>query len=956
MNFKTLSDNFIKKCFDDKEVKLKNNEKAKNDKDTEKSIFDNSSNNDINFIDDVEEAASKYINILSEFESIQEEIYDVPPEDNVEDIVQNATVGEVFELPNENYAYIKTADGKYERLDISKKTYDTLFGNISIRYGLPDLDKKSNKLSDNLSKIFQNNDTKAYLLKCLSENENGDITVTIPSSQYSYTFEAGKDLREYDSSNYLSSDCRGIQMFELTFGAMYQDSRIKRNQNVIMSLNDEVLEESKNYSPEFHEKIESLFNYTNENGIDLNTVCNVINLLQNGADENTVKEYIDDESFELLKEIPKDEVQSVNLGYIYNLGYKNYLNLTQEYLKQDPFCSGKRAFIFGESNVLSSLGLDIFGNSISEDALEKAKKFIEYAQCEEDSTYNVNYIAAYLNNNPCGEEILNTVMNIENLNYHPAQIIDLLKKGFEDNADVNFLTKAAELNYMPAFLFTDNRINSDNIDLAILLKENHPLANEGEWFDDFKYISTASEILPHEQIEQYILDGNYKVFEEPSNYVQDIVRDFKNDGTTRSELLKKDLGLIYESFLTGKDIADLTVPSISSINDGLKDFNTGDVFEVDGEDFIYIKTSDNEYEQLDISKESYMKLFPPIQRYMSKQGAIGDCYLVSSLNNMMTNPNLRHVLLNCFSEDEEGNITVDLPNGNYTFTLENGKKVADYLPEQVNLGGIETRGINTISNSSAGMQMLELSYGIYLKDMELSKKVDSLEKINNSIADLYTDEQINALEKLCDYLDENSRLKNNNYTYLEALSMAYNYIDQSDTVSKEMMEFVFFVNFGFSDNEDFYKFINMAEDCQNCGISYERMRPYMERIAIETDIQTLQNDTLGITPRNLGGFNPDVFNAFGIESESADPSQLQNLLNDSGIKIVAGGTIGTSDKLFLNEELNIAGRHAYTIYPKQQENGEWIFEVINPWDEAQTSLLSEQQIYEYFSHIDYIIQ
>lgn len=99
-----------------------------------------------------------------------------------------------------------------------------------------------------------------------------------------------------------------------------------------------------------------------------------------------------------------------------------------------------------------------------------------------------------------------------------------------------------------------------------------------------------------------------------------------------------------------------------------------------------------------LSKEQYLKLFPPIERFATTQGSLGDCYLVSSLISCMENPTARAQLYKLFKANGE-DITVTIKayeeyGGSYTF--KNGE--------------IELDEQNRHLTGCKGLQMLEQTY------------------------------------------------------------------------------------------------------------------------------------------------------------------------------------------------------------------------------------------------------
>ena len=64
--------------------------------------------------------------------------------------------------------------------------------------------------------------------------------------------------------------------------------------------------------------------------------------------------------------------------------------------------------------------------------------------------------------------------------------------------------------------------------------------------------------------------------------------------------------------------------------------------------------------RLKINKDTYYKLFPPIN-YFSQSNCAGDCYLLSAISSMWDSPFYKAYILNCFQETK-GRLVVQLPS------------------------------------------------------------------------------------------------------------------------------------------------------------------------------------------------------------------------------------------------------------------------------------------------------
>lgn len=69
----------------------------------------------------------------------------------------------------------------------------------------------------------------------------------------------------------------------------------------------------------------------------------------------------------------------------------------------------------------------------------------------------------------------------------------------------------------------------------------------------------------------------------------------------------------------------------------------------------------NQLVKLNISLQTYFNLFPRQDRFGTQQGALGDCWLISTMDVLMSSPTGRSKLLQLFSE-KDGTVYVTLPN------------------------------------------------------------------------------------------------------------------------------------------------------------------------------------------------------------------------------------------------------------------------------------------------------
>ena len=900
-------------------------------------------------IEDLEDTYNDIIQFLEEHAKTKEST----EEDSlIKKNAKNASAGDVFEVPGENGLFIKTASGDYKKLDISSDTYEKLFTDSSDfdGFGLSQIGSREYSLSENIEKLFYSPESKELILSCFTEDERGNITFTLPNSDSSFTLEKGKTLGDYELEMEFSDSPIGYGMIELALGSQRCQKELDALYENQKYQNEIIETEEKNHSENLTNTMKEAFNFAGDDRWLLFEIENYYDLVVNDANEEEIKDVVSEDIYNIMKNIPKEELKNANSDYIYSLVWKELDEEQIHGFEEDPYFSEDRAYAIDETQMLSSFGLNKNYEKINTETLKQAEKYIKELELSITPDFDKNVLATLLDGNEKGKEIIEYISENQNKNITYFNLETCLKEAQKKGANVEYLKKLSNLNIQLSFEVAINRdfISEDNIDLFLELQNKKSNNNDNEpiSIDEIESIKIARQFYSNEKILEYMNNKNFSSFLEAAIHSNSILEfGYNDDNTTRSNLLKEEINKYFEAALNGQNPNDIAVPTVKSISEGIEATKIGDVFEIDGEDFIYLTINDGECIQLDISKDTYNNLFPPIQKYMSQQGNVGDCYLVSTLNNMMTDPTMRGTLLKCFSEDENGNITVDIPEGDYTFTLENGKKVTDYEDQSL------------LSDSSTGMQMLELCYGLYYEDKRSEEILDDLAYIEEMIAiesESYSTAEKYCAEKIAESIYKNSESNANLSYIMDKLDEAiHNNGDVETIVSEEILPYA---------NYRAQKIlIDSINSIKNSDVSSEYIYDLMYSTAMVEELEIIKEDEYGTYVRGNGGWNENVFEAFGIECDSLwldkaySPSKsLKELLNQSNIKIVSGGTYGNSDSIMLDEELNIAGAHAYTIYPKQQENGEYLFEVINPWDESKTSILDMSDILKYFDSLDYV--
>ena len=338
----------------------------------------------------------------------------------------------------------------------------------------------------------------------------------------------------------------------------------------------------------------------------------------------------------------------------------------------------------------------------------------------------------------------------------------------------------------------------------------------------------------------------------------------RNPGMLDNEMLL-DINKMYNAMQKGISVEDAFAPKYADVATAAKNLNTGDVCRIGSSDRIAIKLSDGTIEELNMSYEKYLELFPPISEYVSQQQNIGDCYLVSSIDQLYKTPETKANVLRSFTENLDGSVTIKLPNGKTSFTIAAGAKVDDYVIKEMRTSNGGTKKGNFIMNASEGYKALEYTYGLEL----VQQNADSISWRLQYDTSLTPEDAAILTQALLNYSDPN----------------------------------------------------------------------FVHSFATQL--------------RDKGGWKSDVFNMFGFQTRGVENySNVETILTDSenwGEYIIGGGTKGTSDTTFLNENLQLAACHAYSIEPfVADELGNVMYKVTNPWHGTNNIILTLEELEEYF--------
>ncbi len=189
-----------------------------------------------------------------------------------------------------------------------------------------------------------------------------------------------------------------------------------------------------------------------------------------------------------------------------------------------------------------------------------------------------------------------------------------------------------------------------------------------------------------------------------------------------NENLKKDISLLADCVRKGIDPKDAFVPKMKSLEEAAKTKKPGEVFSLEGTNDVYIM-DDSGPVKLDMDRDMYYSLFPPVASYCTNQGSMGDCYFVSAiLDGAMNNPKAKVEMLKMFHQ--QGN---DLVFEFKNYSSVKGFKpnmTYDNCPSQIVFKNAKKR-LSTVSNAgisgATGLKLAEEAYGYKLAATQMAE-------------------------------------------------------------------------------------------------------------------------------------------------------------------------------------------------------------------------------------------
>lgn len=402
-----------------------------------------------------------------------------------------------------------------------------------------------------------------------------------------------------------------------------------------------------------NETNQSLANFMKENSFSEEEMKNILALTSSKnitfVEDICKNQQLSKESIsEIIKQSSNLIRQAINQGVAKEeiaMYRKNLYEFISKLTKDDKLSSAKTISIIEKLNI---------------DNLEFAKLLYE------NPNFGKNYIGACLAR--VNKENMSFAIRLNNDNFDPVKMQILLSATNKNNLEIaEKLYKAKEFDIISQVLKAtrDSELSADKIDAITINKIKDLNNNIPESL--YVYRDGLTDLLIHspEKYQRIMNSGILEFIDSKS--LEPKFLDLLNRNTDFSDAVYDDL----INLKNGKSTI-VEFPKTTDLETAFAQSKIGDVVEIG--DKMYINDG-NELFEWQMTKEKFLELFPPVERFMTVQNNTEDCFLISPLSNIMQNPNTRPELYKSFVYDgKDVKVTVKAyEEYGGTHTFENGK-------------------------------------------------------------------------------------------------------------------------------------------------------------------------------------------------------------------------------------------------------------------------------------------
>lgn len=596
----------------------------------------------------------------------------IPTVKTQEEGLEKSKIGDAFQVENEKTIRIKTNDNSSEQMHLSKKAYNELFPMFKRFSSIQGWLFGDCYLIEPLMLLYQEPSERAHIVSMFREQKGGNISVVLPNALEKTTFKKGEmPEEETNNDDAYSTGAKGFRLLEYAYARNERARLIQQAKEVREGSQLEKFEKFlakngeniyiDNTATKAYKKYSAFQKETD--GLD-DTFCQYI--LANGGQPRTV---------------------------LRNLGYTDVKDYS-------PIKKDKKVIGFAESPEDGYKKESQFQRELQNLPMMETDNFIKMIEKMggKDNTFDVYNVFLAINNHAYGLKFVENNKGIrEYYLYDPhshaiPEKIDNLKDVLEKSKRIVFAKKSgltpSEQSLQEALekIKNNSDINPKIKEHLIELCANSKYYKPSEYVDNFYSLCRfqnddgESSFYNFDAIED-ILEVNPASVK--ASYLQTII-ELAQIGVIKPDVLYSikpkcelndslidDIEKLYSVVVNNKDAMKLDdelleayIPTVKNIDEGLKKAKEGDAFQIEGEKYIRIKTSDNHAELMHISKETYNELFPMFERFTGVQGDLfGDCYLIEPLMLLYQDKHERAHIVSMFKEHKKGDIVVQFPNG-----------------------------------------------------------------------------------------------------------------------------------------------------------------------------------------------------------------------------------------------------------------------------------------------------
>lgn len=369
--------------------------------------------------------------------------------------------------------------------------------------------------------------------------------------------------------------------------------------------------------------------------------------------------------------------------------------------------------------------------------------------------------------------------------------------------------------------------------------------------------------------------------------------------------LLEDIKKMAEAVRNGVEPIDAFVPKLNTLNEAANNKKIGEVFSLKNTNDVYVMDKNGPV-KLDMDRDAFFKMFPPLESHATSQGQMGDCWFVSGgLDAFMSNPNARAKFYQMFSQ--KGNdIIIKFPPYKDAYL--------DDIPTEIVFknGKLHSPGLNgsKVSGASA-MQLFEQAYG-YRK---------AAESMAYAINDYPADLKQKIYKELQEVLSGSDAKLSPEFK--KAVQKAYGIQPKLFETRSEVGNFIRSKIFGWNGLK--------SDAIGKGGMSEDLWRDLFPDNEADISIRPFWENNPQ-SKQDALNFMEKVSNSDEYIIQADTKSDVKSLM-----------------KKFQSPHDGIADKHAYRIDSIDMENK--IIRIVNPWNTSQVVDLSFDEFFKYFENI-----